>query len=164
MEFPVAGDLSGLAGQDVLGGWHHMTRQAFFYWRSVHPKAGLPGRQHIDPLDIPELLPGLWLLDIQPRPFRLRYRLVGTGIVQAYGREVTGLWLDEAHPQLVEDSAYLARYRAVAGGGAPSWRRGPPRFAECPAYLEVENIILPLAADGQNVDMLMAHSVFWPRS
>lgn len=88
---------------ETIISWHKRTRDLFCYWTSVHPAKGLPGRQHIDPLDIPDLLPGLWLLDVQHDPFRLRYRLVGTAIVQAYGRETTGQWLDESHPQLTSN-------------------------------------------------------------
>ncbi|MGD1876654.1 MAG: hypothetical protein ACFB13_04040 [Kiloniellaceae bacterium] len=45
----------------------------FDYWQSIHPaarpggsgdEASLPGRQHLDPIDIPELLPNIWMIDV----------------------------------------------------------------------------------------------------
>src|SRR5271165_4367368 len=85
-------------------GWHPLVQLAYEHWRSLHPATGLPGRQHLDPFEIPRrLLSGIWLLDVQREPFRLRYRLAGTAIVRAIGREVTGQWLDDAHPHLKTD-------------------------------------------------------------
>src|SRR3546814_18827524 len=51
------------------------------YWQSIHPAGGgLPGRRHLDPVDIPELLPNIWMIDVKRGPLRFRFRLVGTEI------------------------------------------------------------------------------------
>ena len=35
------------------------------YWLKAAPTTGvLPGRQHIDPIDIPSLLENIWLVDV----------------------------------------------------------------------------------------------------
>jgi hypothetical protein len=39
-------------------------RQFYDYWASRAPPGRLPGRQHIDPLDIPALLTGVMLYDV----------------------------------------------------------------------------------------------------
>lgn len=140
--------------------WHPKLQRIYRYWQNIHPPGKLPGRQHLDPLHIPDLLPGLWLLDVQQEPFRLRYRLVGTRISEAIGREVTGLWLDEAHPHLVNDEAYFGRYRRIAETKALSRRRGKPKAWTTDEYREVENLALPLATDGETVDMILMLSVF----
>jgi hypothetical protein len=114
-------------------------------------------------VEIPELLPTLWLLDVQHEPFRLRYRLVGTGVVAARGRDQTGQWLDEAHPEVKDDPSYLERYRAVVATGIPSWRRGKPRFWFHEDYGLIENLILPLATDSVTIDMLMILTVMYWR-
>ena len=116
---------------------------------------------HFDPVAVPELLPGIWLLDVARAPFRLRYRLCGTGVTEAMGREMTGKWLDEAHPEAMADSDFLARYRAAAERGVASWRKGPPRLWRHRDFGMVENLLLPLARDGRAVDMLCAHSVLY---
>jgi hypothetical protein len=74
----------------------------FDYWRSKAPAEGtLPGRRHIDPLDVPRLLPHIWLVDVVDEPRRFRVRLLGTALVE------TGTWrsrrvLDLKHQFLTE--------------------------------------------------------------
>lgn len=113
----------------VACGAAEQLRQAYAYWRSVHPAGGaLPGRQHIEPQQLGRLLPLVWLIDIQREPFRLRYRLVGTEVVTMLGREVTGQWLDEAHPDIETHASYLSRARAVIEDRLPNWRHGRPNL------------------------------------
>lgn len=141
--------------------WHPKIVQFFMYWHSIRPATGgLPGRQHFEPLAIHALLPGIWLLDIQREPFRLRYRLIGTEAVEAVGAEVTGKWMDEAHPVIAQTPNYLHRYQAVVEQRYPSWRRGTPRLWTHKKYATLENIVMPLAADGNTVDMLACLTVF----
>lgn len=104
------------------------------------------------------------MLDVQREPFRLRYRLAGTRVVSGLGREVTGLWLDEAHPEATSCPEYIGRYRQVFLSGVPSWRRGRPYLAIHRDFDDIENLFLPLAADGCTVDMILAMTVFYARS
>lgn len=147
------------SGSDPAPHWHAKIAQFFRYWRSIHPVKGLPGRRHLDPLAIPSLLPGIWLLDIQREPFRLRYRLAGTETVEAIGVEVTGRWMDEVNPRPLQDDSYLDRYRAIVEQRLPSWRRGPPLLMSR-RVRTIENLVVPLAADGLTVDMLAGLTVF----
>lgn len=144
---------------DAAETWHPKALRFYEYWRAICPAGGLPSRACFDPTAIPDLLPGIWLLDVHRAPLRFRYRLVGTRIVQAIGREVTGQWLDEAHPRVVRDPAYLGRYRAVVETGVPSHRRGQIRLWQHDDYREIENVVVPLAADGQAVDILAVLTV-----
>ena len=60
---------------------HPKVSALYEYWKSITPDPGrLPGRQHLDPADIPTLLPNIWLLDVLEAPLRFRYRLIGTEI------------------------------------------------------------------------------------
>ena len=71
------------------------------YWIARFPKddvAGdrLPGRQHIDPADLPpRYLAQLLLLEVVPAsPRRFRLRVAGTASSTIGGRDVTGLHYD----------------------------------------------------------------------
>lgn len=141
--------------------WHPKLQRVFRYWESIHPAHGLPGRQHVDPLALADLLPGIWLLDVQREPFRLRYRLVGTRVVEAIGQETTGRWLDEAHPHLLEYPQYFDRFQEVVATKIPNRRRGPARMWSHQDFREIENVILPLANDGTNVDVLLLITVMY---
>src|SRR3546814_9213349 len=45
-------------------GYHPDIAALVAYWHSIHPPQGLPGRRHFDPVDVPWLLPHIWLLDV----------------------------------------------------------------------------------------------------
>ncbi len=160
VEGPPSSDPPKAGGTDASL-WNPKVRRLYEYWRSIHPRAGLPGRQHFEPLDIPDLLPTLWLLDVQHEPFRLKFRLVGTKIAARLGREVTGQWLDEAHPHLANDHNYFDRYHRVVTEKEPSWRKGPPVFKQDPLVAYLENLILPLAADGETVNTLLNITILY---
>jgi hypothetical protein len=136
------------------------VRQLCAYWRRIHTQdGGLPGRQHLDPTDIPRLLPFIWLADVQRTPLRFRYRLFGTEHVRVLGRDFTGFWIDEAHPNFLGAAAY-GQFAAAAEQATPGYRRGHTLIILPKDYLSMERLILPLARDGKQVDMLLAISVY----
>jgi hypothetical protein len=141
--------------------WHPLVRAFYDYWRSVSPPDRLPGRQHIAPEAIPLLWSRLWMLDVHRDPLRYRYRLCGTEVVRSLGREVTGLWLDEAHPTLVANPQSRDRFRYMAETGQPTWRRGPPLWTRDPEHRIVETCVVPLAADGFTVDKILGLTVMF---
>src|SRR3546814_3761584 len=81
-----------------------LIKALYDYWQSIRPNdLALPGRRHFDPLDIPELLPNIWMLDVKRDPLRFRFRLIGIDIVRFTGRDSTGQWLDEVYPGYAAD-------------------------------------------------------------
>jgi PAS domain len=144
---------------DDRSDWNPTVRAFYEYWRAAAPPGRLPGRQHIAPEDIVALLPKVWLLDVHRNPLRFRYRLAGTEVVRSLRREVTGQWLDEAHPQLLSSPNTLARYRYIVETGRPTWRRGTAFFDRHPDHHTIENCMVPLAADGVTVDKIFALTV-----
>lgn len=140
-------------------GWHPLVRTLYDYWRRIAPPGALPGRQHLDPLHIPDLLPRLWLIDVAwPGP-RFRFRLVGTRIVDRLNYDPTGEWLEDTPLAYGQNPDLTERYRATVESGRPTYRLGRQRLTRTKDYEFVENIFLPLAEDGKNVDMLLALSV-----
>jgi hypothetical protein len=149
---------------------HPKVARVLAYWQSIHPPADptranppprLPGRRHFDPMAIPEALPGICLLDVERNPFRLRYRVAGTRIAASLGKEPAGRSFEEMHPAAAHDPTYLDRHRRVVETAIPSWRRGPPRQWSRRECIEIENLILPLAADGTTVDLLLTLTVMY---
>jgi len=154
-------NLAMLPREQDVSSWHPRLRELHRYWIEMHPAIGLPGRQHFDPLHVPHLLPQLWLLEVQRAPFRLRYRVAGTRVVELAGQELTGRWLDEAHPHLRVNNG-LARFERVVETGVPDWRRGKPKvFLAHMDYAEIENCLFPLARNGATVDMILVYTVFY---
>lgn len=142
--------------------WNPRIARFFDYWLSIAPPGCLPGRQHFDPLDISELMPRVWILDVMREPrMRFRYRLVGTREVRTLEREVTGRWLDEVHPHLKDVPDGFERFHHIAGTGRATYRKGRVTFVHHKDDRIVENCMVPLARDGFRVDMIMACSVLY---
>ncbi len=136
--------------------------ELYRYWLAIHPARGLiPGRQHFDPVDVPRLLPWLWLIEFRRHPLRFKYRLVGTEHVQALGRDPTSQWLDAAHPRFTTSSGYRQFVAAVARGEV-GFHRGAAVYYKNRAMATVERLILPLARNGHDVDMLLGLTTFIP--
>jgi len=143
--------------QDIPEDCHPKIRAIYDYWRSAHPKGGgLPGRQHIDPIDIPRLLPNVWLIDVCREPYRFRFRLLGTLVVDYAGEDNTGKWFDERWPDF-DSSVFLD----VVETGRPSWARGLSKMRPEKNYYELERVRLPMATDGKTVDMILVLTVFF---
>lgn len=128
------------------------------YW--TEKKAGriAPARRDIEPADLRDLLPNVFLVDVERHPTRFRFRLVGTEIVEAYGIDATGRFLDDLD---FSDRApsVIAHYAAAVTTREPSchsvqFTRGSGR------HLSYERVILPLSADGVSVDMLLGGICF----
>lgn len=136
------------------------------HWQSLAPKLGLlPGRRHFDPLAVPHLLPNIWLLDVErgeaPGPaWRYRVRLVGGAVVAVGFPARPGEYFDV--PRISTDIvAIRQQLDAVVDTHQPDWRRGKPVIDHTTYVDALERIILPLAADGRRVDMLLALTVFY---
>jgi len=113
----------------------------------------LPGRQHLDPLELPKLLPNIWMLDIHRDPYRFRVRLSGTAIVEFTKRDVTGRWLHDVYPDFENTDAYRC-IRACAESGKPAFRRSNIISNPEQEFVEAERIYLPLASNGRQADIL----------
>ena len=75
------------------------------------------------------------------------------------GADPTGKWFDEAHPALLSSPLY-PKILAAANQGGPAYRRGQPTIHLDKDYLMLETLLLPLAADGSTVDMLLGITVY----
>jgi hypothetical protein len=154
-EFPLLEDLSPEAP------WTKNVETAYQYWLSKVSPGRLPGRACIDPVEIPRLLSGIWLLDVSRSPFRFKYRLIGTSIVSARGFDPTGRWLDEAHAHLRENTNFFARYERVAEKKIASRRTSRASLWSHNDYRTIENVLLPLATDGSQVDIIMIYTALF---
>ncbi len=69
---------------------HPSLQRLFRHWLGLCVDGRLPLRRDIDPLAVRDLMPNLQLLDVGAAPDDLRYRLVGSEIVAAFGFEPRG--------------------------------------------------------------------------
>lgn len=159
--------MPAMSGSTLPDDAHPIIQAAWRYWHDRHPAPeSLPGRQHIDPLGMPQLLPYIWLLEVHPGADkaalpRLRYRLLGSHVDLGFGGPKTGLWMEEVEPRFFEDARLNERYLACIRTGKPDYRRGAVHFAVNGGASSVERLLMPLASDGKQVDMLFGCSIFF---
>lgn len=144
--------------------WHPQISALHAYWSAIAPPGLLPGRQHVDPTAIPRLLPHVWMMDVQSSPLRFRWRLIGTEAQAGKLLLRPGDRLDD-HLEGEELARAEAVLREVVQGRRPSWARGRPVMPHAATVLSLERVILPLARDGETVDMLLGATVYdWAQS
>ncbi len=124
-------------------------------WRGAAP---LPHRWSINPLELGFCLANLALVDIEPETRRPRYRLVGTGLVDLWGRELRGRYIDQVYRFPVRREV-LNAYRRVMASGEPLY--GERIFNLGFRRLGYHRLMLPFTdgsaggGDGRRVDLVM---------
>jgi hypothetical protein len=110
-------------------------------------------RSDIDPCEIPALLPHLWLIEIGETRPRLLVRLAGTRIESIYGRNLSGLYLED-----LDWGPNSARIFASLNGMADI---GHAHFLDVAAHIQprlarrVRRLGLPLSEDQQRISHLL---------
>jgi hypothetical protein len=135
-------------------------RELLAYWQSKLVPGRLPGRQHIDPTELqPRHLSQLLLLEVVTSATarhrrRYRFRVAGTGFSAIAGRDVTGLHYDEVGaPERA--MPVIRALDLVVERKAPVFLSGRLSIPS-QDYIWVKRLGLPLAHDGDNVDMVLA--------
>jgi hypothetical protein len=125
---------------------------ALAYWRRLCGERRMPSRKEFDPLDIPELLPYVMLVDVLRDPFDFRFRLLGSGHDQIVARNYKGMRFSElAH--LRRGNPVWDEYERVAVEGMPL-RSFVPYVGADPNVRRIEHCLMPLSSDGELVDMI----------
>lgn len=132
-----------VANDPVLG-------PALAYWERKRGTRVAPSRREIDPVEIPpSLLPFLQITERIADGGRIRFRLVGTGIVEAYGADLTGKYMDEiyAGPRLryVENN-----YDAVCASQRPVVVVNRYHSSR-PVALVCHRLVMPLSNDSVTI-------------
>lgn len=114
----------------------------------------MPSRADFDPLEMPQLLPFIILMDVEGSGNRLKVRLAGTKIVEMFGSDYTGNYLDEIDFGDVMEKV-LFEYGLAVTEKRPVFSdhsfRKPNDYRHA-----IERAILPLSNDGDSVNMLLA--------
>jgi hypothetical protein len=152
-----------------LGTWpdqlHPELQEFLDYWLSKHgPQGQLPNRAQIDPSEIPNLLTGIALYDVErvntALGYRFKYRLLGTRHSVVNQADFSGRYVEEVH---YPDDAVpiIGAFSLVVERKLPHyWRRERVSRRDANLRIFYERIVVPLAADGVNVNMLLGHFVF----
>jgi hypothetical protein len=134
---------------------------AYGYWRTKCAIGRLPGRADIEPGEMVPFLAHVVLLDVLREPLDFRYRLMGTAVEAHMLRRYTGELMSAIEHQR-PPSRIWSDFELVVT------RRHPiltdvPYVGPHREFLRVQHVILPLAADGGNVDMILSVVDFIPK-
>ena len=139
---------------------HPALRELYDYWLAARGDGIAMPRSRLDPTDIPRLLPFLILADVIDGGRQIRYRVVGTEIVAAYGIDYTGKRMDELTGR--DNLAYMRQlYQPVIDRGLPVYSEGRFRWPDR-EYRRVKRLHVPLTRDGTAVDMVLTARMFEP--
>ena len=138
---------------ELPGDCDSRTLQLYEYWVGKKNGRNCPSRADIDQLDIPRLFPNMTLIDVLPEAPRFVFRLVGTQVVWMFKDDVTGQAVGVGLKP-AEREEVLRRHAFVADNCRPLFHRRRLQ-REKNDYTMVERLMLPLSANGSDVDMIM---------
>ncbi|WPZ32503.1 PAS domain-containing protein [Thalassobaculum sp. OXR-137] len=122
-------------------------------WESRGGALGVPKRDDFSAEELMGFGGRVVLLDVEPAPFRLRFRLLGVHVTEAVGRDATGRYLDEVY-----DTIYWARlcqhFQQVVDGRRPLRMFGHMAHSHKP-YVAAESIDMPLIGVEGTVAMIL---------
>lgn len=139
---------------EVIGGVRgRVLDLGLAYWESKIVDGRIPARRDIEPLDIPELLPQIILLDVVQDPWNFRFRLIGTNVVYHLAQDWTGSWFSDIGHMAPPSHIFTACVE-VASSAKPL-RNQTPYVGPHSAFVSSDDVILPLSEDGKTVDKLL---------
>jgi hypothetical protein len=156
---------AGLAGPPQAIGPAGIKAQALrdglAYWSARRRGGRLPARADLDPTDIPRLLPHVELSEVVDGGRDFRFRLVGSHLVDTDGVNPTGALLSGFFRNTTYTAYQFGLYRWVVAHRAPlySGSRVPLLSRGGGLAVLTERLYLPLASDGETVDMILNFQV-----
>lgn len=131
---------------------HELFAPALSYWQAIKDDR-LPSRLDIDPVDIPDLLPNVMLLDVLDGGRDFRYRLAGTAVERNFGAPIKGLSLAsivEAFPSI---KPVLEVKRGCVATASP-YACDAAMFTHFGTKKQVYCFAMPLSDDGVTVSQI----------
>jgi hypothetical protein len=149
-----------IANSDLVHIRNERLRRLVAYWLERRGSRAVTRRADIDPIEIPSVLPVIWLYDYVLDNGRFRCRLAGEDIRAMYRTNIVGQYLDEfvlarGWPTIEE------HYRAALSGPAIGHAIGQVYSAGLDRIGNGERVLLPLSdEDGRHTTMLIGGTVY----
>ncbi len=133
-------------------------RELYDYWNAKRLPGALPSRADIDPIQLRGLLRHVVLADVVDGGARIRYRLVGTAMVERWGSDFTGKFADEIMQGSYRD--FLVKlFRDAIKHRCAVFSRSRFRW-DVGRSLDTSRLFLPLQGDDGEVEMILIGQVF----
>ena len=137
----------------------HPTLQGLYdYWLARRGDGGAMLRADFDPIDMPQFLRHLILAEVGDGGRAIRYRVVGTEVVDAHGLDYTGKTVEElTSGSTLEFTRSI--YSVVVTQAVPVYSEGRFRW-EDKEFNWTKRLHLPMSRDGAAIDLVLAGQVF----
>ncbi len=131
-------------------------------WESMRGARRMPARSDFKPELLQRHLGWVHLLDVTYEPLSFRFRLYGSNISAATGRDATGQELNEAFSGKFLNELQQVLERTVS---ETQPLRVESSFAGVnKEFIPITSLFLPLSDEGEQVDMVMIRHVIGTRS
>jgi hypothetical protein len=130
--------------------------QLVAYWNARRGARFAPARAEIEPLAIKQLLPFISMIDVIEDGADFRFRLLGTHIVEALGRDSTGRRFSEVYAgDAAVRQIMIDRMTRITRLKQPVFSRGRCYWRPDRTHKAFEDVNLPLSSDGETVDIIL---------
>ena len=130
-----------------------VNRRMLEHWRKICRGRTMPSRADLDPLDIPDLLPCVVLLDVLRDPPDFRYRLIGTQVADSLNKDHTGSKMSEIPHQAPPSYIWSACLKAVETERPVA--ADTPYVGRYHEFRRTEDLIMPLSMGDDRPEMLL---------
>lgn len=118
-----------------------------------------PARDDIDPADLRQLLPNLFMVEAVDGGARFRYILSGVTVRQQLGFELSGRYLDETFSGAQLERAAHAYRTVIAGHGHYALQHWSQRDRP---IMQFRRLLLPVAVDRIRIDLVLGFALYDP--
>ena len=125
------------------------------YWERKRGARLMPARADIDPVELKPILPIIILAQIEPQPFRVFYRLVGTRAVENGHFDYTGHYLDQLDFPSEHGTDWPEIYRLIYRERRPVHGFASVKLRNGSLH-NYASAVFPLSGDGATVDHCIA--------
>jgi len=132
-----------------------LITEFFTYWRSIAGSAPMPARRDLNPIDIPAILPWMFLIDVlrEAEGIDFRFRLVGTRNAELVRLDGTGKLVGEAFSEATAATMRRSYTEVVERRQPLCWQASVPGLER--ALVSCYRALFPLSADGETVNLIV---------
>ena len=136
------------------------TRALLAYWQGLRTRLGRPGRGDLEPQEMKPFLANLITGNIEPKPFRVLYKLVGTRVAEYSRYDFTNRYLDELATEERDDTDWQSCYRHIHRTREPIIGDANVKGEDGRAIALYEYAIMPLWRDADPAGSFVAIEVY----
>ncbi|MTI10797.1 PAS domain-containing protein [Curvivirga aplysinae] len=133
-------------------------KKLYAYWDDKRGGRKAPSRKDIDPIELRDLLPHMFMFDVIRNPIDFKMRLHGTHLVDVMGRDNTGDYFSKMYRGTEADELWDI-YCEVANSFSVIYSKQSASWMS-KDFVHYERLLLPLSEDGDEVNILLGLSYF----